>query len=266
LVVGAVALVAALVVIANQDDVETTQWTELDVAAWPVTDIRPEVGVIQEATVAPGPVTRLVRHAPGFIQAPVTEFMEEATVTPGLTHVIKLVPTVPTERLASISNFDMDAFMATNVELLAIPGVPPTAWTPDLGARERLASISNFDMDAFMATNVEFAVAPGVSLEALAGISNFDMDAFMATNVELLAIPGVPPIAWTPDMGEPEVLTRIALPYGRTFIPEELTFWLEGTTDSAQIYQEQVAEYEEFLAERLAQTPTDVIPRDLLAL
>jgi hypothetical protein len=250
LAVGAVALVTILVVIANQDDATTTSPTAVTTTQatifTPQPVVEPEGGLMQEATVTPDLGTRLVPHAPGFIQAPVTEFMEEATVTPGLTQLIerafifdRLVPeevgiwmdVVGVEAqgfqaqveaqllqdefidsLATISNFDMDAFMAVNVALPVIPEIPPTAWTPDLGDALRLETISSFDMDAFMAVNVDL-----------------------------------------PEI--PEYVSKIALPYGRTFVPEEVALWLELVGDDAQIYQDHVTEYEEFLAGLLVEAP-----------
>lgn len=90
-----VAIVAIIAIAVDSDDgtvdapapVETT----LAGPTWTFTpaplpdDYEPRLGFDVEATVTPVQDTRLVEFASGAIQPPNTTFMEEATVTPGLT-------------------------------------------------------------------------------------------------------------------------------------------------------------------------------------
>jgi hypothetical protein len=71
LLAGTVVLIGVLAINATSDD---------GVVETPVS----YADFMGEATVTPDPGSRLVEHAPGFVEHPVTSFMEEATVTPGL--------------------------------------------------------------------------------------------------------------------------------------------------------------------------------------
>lgn len=97
LVAGAIALVVYIVIDANRDDgtTATTVTTSLPASAItadpkpttpvvvvPDPDFVPRLGFGEEATLTPRSNTRLVKHAPGYIAYPGTEFMEEATLTP----------------------------------------------------------------------------------------------------------------------------------------------------------------------------------------
>ena len=91
---AAVVAVVVIAVIANSDDgaAETPAPIATTIAGPTFTftpavtvDVDAPLGFGTEATVAPMPTTRLVEQAPGAFVQPETTFMEEATVTPGLT-------------------------------------------------------------------------------------------------------------------------------------------------------------------------------------
>jgi hypothetical protein len=118
---GAIAAVVAIAIIANLDDgaaaqtpAPTTVVTPTYVftpaaPADPAPGVVPRLGFGEEATVAPLSTDRLAPMAPGSVVPPVTEFMDEATVTPGLTEVANepsaAVQKAEADRLTGLAEF-----------------------------------------------------------------------------------------------------------------------------------------------------------------